>query len=245
MFHIEIPSVLLKTIVGCLKEFVECVEITIDSTGIHISTLDQAHICMIKFYISKADCTSFEVNSNNKFRFSIAILEKAIKNAKKNITLSGEKMELKLSYSANSRTLKYSIPCKPKLETKFTIPETLFMGEIQFESKVLADIYSELKNVSEECCLHIEPNGEFSFLASDDIMGKADISLEEKLQFIKAIEDKFEVAFQIDYFGKICKIAKKMHSVQIKPPEKKGDPISFRFNTEKGSQMDFLLASKF
>ena len=133
MFQLEISSKLMKTIVACLKEFVDSIEITIDSTGMHISTVDEAHVCMIQFYLAKNEFTQFEAQKTTKLNFMIGILEKAIKNAKKELTLSADLSKsnsLNVKYFTASRTMNYNIPCKKKLTSQLVVPKQDTLGTV-------------------------------------------------------------------------------------------------------------------
>ena len=247
MFKFETSSTLIKTIITCLKEFVDSIELTIDSTGIHISTLDEAHVCMIQFYISKQECSIFEVQKTTKVGFTINILDKVLKNAKKEITLSVDSTNsyLLVEYNSKSRIMKYKIPCKSNYKQALILPQNEYIADISFESKTLADICTEVKNVSEECSVQINPSGKFSFYAKDEIMGEAKIELTNSVNFKNSKINDYKVKFQVEYLSKICKIAKKMKDVKIQVPGKNGDPMNFGFTTDNGSQLDFILATKF
>ena len=200
---------------------------------------------MVQFYISKQECNLFEVSKTTKVGFTIEILDKVLKNAKKEITLSvnKENSHLLVEYNSKSRVMKYKIPCKSNYKQNIILPQNNYVADISFESKTLADICTEVKNVSEECCIEITPSGLFSFYAKDDIMGEAKIELTNPVNMKET--NNYKVKFQVEYLSKICKIAKKMKDVKIQVPEKNGDPMNFGFTTDNGSQLDFILATKY
>ena len=66
-----------------------------------------------------------------------------------------------------------------------------------------------------------------------------------KILYQETLNEIHKIKFQVDYLTKICKIAKKMKDVKIQVPFKNGEPLNFGFTTENGSQLDFILATKF
>jgi hypothetical protein len=248
MFQLTIPSALLKCVVTCLKEFVDSVELVVDPTGIHITTLDEANVCLLRFYIAKQELSDFEVSATSTACFPVGTLDKALKSAKKDVKLSCvEKAQaLVVQYKAQSRDMKFSIPLRELIEkAKMGPPATAYYACVSLESKVLGDVCSGLKNVGEDSSIVISPSETVTFKSSDEKMGELDIELDEKASML--CEDKtdpYEVKFSTAYLTKLCKIAKKMNTVQVKVPVDCQQPVNFTFGTDNGSQMEFILAAK-
>lgn len=248
MFKLTMASALLKSIITCLKEFVDSAEFVIDPTGIHVNTLDEANVCLLRFFISKQELIAFEVLETSKAFVTLDTLDKVLKSAKKEVNLSKkDDSNLYISYKAASRNMEYSIPIQNISKDVINPPKTELFTSFNLESSTLGDICSELKAINESCFIIID-NNKIIFNAKDKVMGEANIALDnvESLEISADSKNSEQhiIQFSTSYFAKMCKIAKKTKNTLIEIPKKQQEPLNFTFSTENGTQLEFLLATK-
>lgn len=245
-FSFDIPAKTLQILVATLKELeTEYVNINFKDDGIHISTLDAAHISLIECHIRAQDLPRYYCGDKTVLGFKVEELYITLGHAKSDYHLTLGKpvntnaLEIITKHTGSlTRTSTTLVGLMNVEEETLETEIQTVAGELTFDSQDFKKIVSELFSMGDKVDITMEPPDNVCFRLSGsgsqrghEIVLHPDAS--EKLEI--RLFESVAAEFALSYISKFCKAADFRSAMKLHLITSQAGPLAmFEFYFEQG-----------
>ncbi len=229
----------IKTVFEVLKDIINDINIVFDKNGMHLSTLDTAHVTFISMNLPNDNFEVYECPSRTLAGINLLNTFKILKTITNNDTLSlkidhGDTMEILIENEAKKTMSKFNMKLLDindeiyeyptlHMDTHTIIPSTVFQRIIR-DMSYLADIVIIRRTGT---TLTFQCEGDF-------------VSQETSIDCTEDVQDVIEERYSLKYISMFIKAASICSNIEIM--QSKSGPIAFKYSIANLGDITFFLA---
>lgn len=240
---VPVDSLLFRSAVDALKEFLPEATLQIKPSGVVICGMDRSHIGFVHYSLAKADCKVLKVISPQTIGIHMLNLSRVLANvgAADSIKLSLNKAQDKLvvNYTNDKIGKKavYELPMLTIDETPVDLPDLTYSAKVTAKTADIVGVIKEVGAFGDNILLTLDAGG-FHISATGD-MGSAKQTLENtEDRDMELTEDNVSATFATKYLSGIMKGCAPLASTTTLEFDGAGQPLRASFHY--GADSHFL-----
>lgn len=243
-------SIILKKLIESIKDLVDEVNITFDSNGVSMESMDQSHVSMCCFLIHKDDIKSYKCSQNItvgvKMESFFKILKCSGDDDEATLDLKDrDDDKLAIKFDNNKKVQDFELKLMEIQRVNLQVPKMDFDCKIEIDSKSLQKTFRDMSSFGESCTLTVTEDPDFFITCNGEtttqkVKVKSDMDDEVSVSSSAHTELIFSLKF-INFFMKAANSADKL-TIKLSSEA----PASFKFylKDDKKSWIRFYLAPK-
>lgn len=246
---IPTDSLLFRSAIEGLKDFLPEATLRVTSKGLGICGMDRSHVGFVDYQLAKADCKTLKVSAPQTIGMNMLSLAKVLSNvgAADTLTLkmnaAADRLVVNYTNEKIGKKAVYELPLMEINEEAVELPELAFAAKVDAKTGDVMGVVKEVGAFGDAMILTLDPEG-FHIESSGD-MGSAKQTLENtEDREMELTEDAVTATFGTKYLTAILKSGAALSGSTTLEFDTSAQPLRASFRYGSGSHFVAYLAPK-